>query len=66
MLIVVDEWNMIVEQWWNDTDWGGMKQSETALSQFRVVHNKSQMERPGIDSGISLEKPTTNLSHGMT
>jgi len=56
---------MITEQWWNDTNWGGLKLTETDLSQCRVVHNKSHMDRPGIDTGNSLERPTTNLSHVM-
>jgi len=37
-----------MEHWWNDSDGGKQKYSDTNLSQSHLVHHKSNTNRPDI------------------
>jgi hypothetical protein len=45
-----DTW-VNMEQQWNDTDRGKLKDSEKNLSQRHFMHHKSHMDWPGCESG---------------
>jgi hypothetical protein len=40
LVVSMDEWNVSTEHWWNNTDWGKPKYSQTNLSQCHCSHNK--------------------------
>lgn len=45
MALVVAEWNMSMQHWWNDSDSRKPKYLEKNLFQCHSVHHKSQMDR---------------------
>jgi hypothetical protein len=49
-----------MEHWWNDTDRGKLRYSAENLSQWHIVHLKSHIELPGLDTAVLGERPTTN------
>jgi hypothetical protein len=51
MASVEAEW-MGMEHCWDDTDRGKPKHSEKNLSQYHSAHQKSDMDWPGIQSGL--------------
>jgi hypothetical protein len=54
-----DTW-VNMEQRWNDTDRGKLKDSEKNLSQCHFVHHKSHVDYSGSERCLRGEKPVTN------
>lgn len=65
-LAKTDEWNMSMEQWWNDNDRGKPKHPELNLYQFNSITNPRQNN---MESNLCLnsDRPISNyLSQGTT
>jgi hypothetical protein len=46
-------WQMCMLLWWNDTDRGKQKCWDKSLSRCHIVHHKSLMDSPGIETAPS-------------
>jgi hypothetical protein len=63
---VVDEW-MSMEQWWNDTDRGKLKYSQTNPFRCHIVHHRCPHNGPGSNKVLRADRSATNrLNHGTT
>ena len=57
---MADEWNKIMNFWWNDTDRRNPKYAEKNLSQEQFVDHKPHVDWLASNLGLRGERPDKN------